>query len=170
MTDWERIVAEHGDAVWRTAYRLVNDAADADDCMQEAFVAAVEVSRREAVRSWSGLLHRLVTAKALDRLRRRLRESSRRADPADWAMLAADGPAPGQRAQARELAARLRLALAELPRRQSQAFCLRVLSDMSYDQIAQGLGVSSNHVGVILHRARLKLRELLAKVSTREES
>ncbi|HUU23109.1 MAG TPA: hypothetical protein VM389_11310 [Phycisphaerae bacterium] len=36
MTNWEGIVAEHAGAVWRTAYRLVSNAADADDCMQVA--------------------------------------------------------------------------------------------------------------------------------------
>ena len=41
MPDWEAIIREHGPAVWQTAYRLVNDRADADDCMQETFVAAV---------------------------------------------------------------------------------------------------------------------------------
>src|SRR6059058_3884383 len=78
MTDWEGIVRSHGRAVWRTAWRVLADSADADDCMQEAFVDAVELSRREPVRDWGRLLTRLATSRALDRLRRRIREAKRR--------------------------------------------------------------------------------------------
>src|SRR5262245_50244770 len=78
MTDWEAIVREHGRAVWRTAWRVLADHADADDCLQEAFVDAVELSRRQPVRHWGRLLTRLAAARALDRLRRRLREAGRR--------------------------------------------------------------------------------------------
>src|SRR4051794_38528890 len=78
MTDWEGIVRSHGRAVWRTAWRVLADSADADDCMQEAFVDAVELSRREPVRDWGRLLTRLATSRALDRLRRRIREANRR--------------------------------------------------------------------------------------------
>jgi RNA polymerase sigma factor (sigma-70 family) len=49
--------------------------------------------------------------------------------------------------------------LTELPPRQAQAFCLRYLNDMSYRQIAKELGIKTNAAGVLLHRARAKLRE-----------
>src|SRR3954462_13916485 len=78
MTDWEAIGRGHGRGVWRTAWRVLADAADADDCMQEAFVDAVELSRREPVRDWGRLLTRLAPSRALDRLRRRIREANRR--------------------------------------------------------------------------------------------
>jgi len=168
MTNWEGIVAEHAGAVWRTAYRLVSNAADADDCMQEAFTSAVEISRREVVRSWPALLHRLVTTRSLDRLRRRMREAARRDRPADLAKLPGGEPDPQRQAAGRELAGQLRHGLARLPAQQAEAFCLRFLSDMSYDEIAGQIGVSSNYVGVILHRARLRLRTLLADVAAAE--
>lgn len=50
MTDWSQIVAEHGTLVWRTARRLLTQEADAADCCQRTFLAAVELARREAVR------------------------------------------------------------------------------------------------------------------------
>jgi len=40
-------------------------------------------------------------------------------------------------------------------------FCLHELVDWSHQQIADQLGISANAVGVILHRTRQKLRELL---------
>jgi hypothetical protein len=38
MTDWSQVVQEHGPLVWRTAYRLLGNEADAADCFQRAFV------------------------------------------------------------------------------------------------------------------------------------
>ena len=46
MVNWDNIVAQHGPLVWRTAYRLVGCDADAADCYQEAFAAALLISRR----------------------------------------------------------------------------------------------------------------------------
>ena len=169
MVNWEGIVAEHAGAVWRTAYRLVSNEADADDCMQEAFTAAVEISRRQTVRSWPALLHRLVTTRSLDRLRRRMREAARGDRSADMERLPGNEADPQRQAAGRELAGQLRRGLARLPAPQAEAFCLRFLSEMSYDEIAQQMGVSSNYVGVILHRARLKLRTLLADVAAAED-
>src|SRR6187549_1806687 len=79
MTDWEGIVRDHGPAVWRTAHRLLGNRADADECFQETFADAVEFTRRkiQPVREWRALLVRLSTARAVDRLRQRVRRTSR---------------------------------------------------------------------------------------------
>ena len=42
MPDRQEIVSRDGDAVWRTAYRYLGNRADADECFQEAFLAAWE--------------------------------------------------------------------------------------------------------------------------------
>ena len=73
MPDWQEILRGDGPAVWQTAYRLLKHRADADECFQEAFLAALEVSRRGEVRNWRALSQRLVTARAVDRLRERSR-------------------------------------------------------------------------------------------------
>ena len=60
-----------------------------------------------------------------------------------------------------ELAESLRTALAEIDPIQSSAFCLIGLEGMSNREAADQLGVTANHVGVLLHRARQALREKL---------
>jgi RNA polymerase sigma-70 factor (ECF subfamily) len=162
MIDWRAIVAEHGGTVWQTAYRLLSNHADAADCFQETFVSAIKLARREKVKNWGPLLRRLATARALDRLRQRLRRTQRSGDAADWAQVASASPSPVEAAEVVELRARLRRAVAELPEQQAQVFCLRYLEDMSYRQIARELALTSNAVGVVLHRARSALRGLLA--------
>ena len=71
---------------------------------------------------------------------------------------------PGQEAEADELAERLRAALAQLPADQAEVFCLSCLDKLSYREIGERLRLTTNAVGVLLHRARQRLRELLAPV------
>lgn len=77
MTDWEAVVSQHVGIVRHTVYRLVGNHADAWDCIQETFLEAVKVERREPVRNWPALLRRLATARALDLLRVRYRQRDR---------------------------------------------------------------------------------------------
>ena len=77
MTDWEAVVSQHLAIVRRTVYRLVGNHADAWDCIQETFLEAVKIERRDVVRNWPALLRRLATARALDLLRLRSRQRSR---------------------------------------------------------------------------------------------
>ena len=162
MIDWDGIVSRDGPAVWRTVYRLVGNRADAEDCFQETFLSALELFRRQTVHHPHALLQRLATARALDRLRRRYRRNRREGGAAEWEDLAASGPLPPELAQASELSDRLREALAALPPKQAQAFCLFHLDGWDYQQIADHLHGTVNAVGVLLHRARRRLRELLA--------
>ena len=162
MTDWQRIVAGHSGMVWRTAYRLLGNRGDAADCYQDTFLAALEMSRRQKVRNWRALLTRLCTCRAVDRLRRRRRDADRRDGVADWAAVPSPNPGPVEYAEAAELSARLRRALGELPDRQAEVFCLRCLDDLSYRDIARQLRIKTSAVGVLLHRARARLRELLS--------
>ncbi len=161
MTDWKEVVELHGPVVWQTAYRLLDDHADASDCFQLVFQDAVQVARRESVREWPALLRRMATARALDLLRDRYRRRLR-SKPLDAATDAtADSPLPEQQAEAAELSDHLRLALTRLPPRQAEAFFLRCIEGMSYEEISERLEVEVNHVGVLLNRARKRLRQLL---------
>jgi RNA polymerase sigma-70 factor (ECF subfamily) len=164
MPDWESIVHADGAAVWLTGWRLLHNKADADECFQETFLAALRYSRTHAVTHWRALLTRLATARAVDRLRQRGR-LARYEEPADFAALGASGSHPSQRAQSNELADRLRQALKELPPSQAEAFSLACLEDWSYQQIAQHMSITVDSVGVLIHRARQRLRQLLASMN-----
>jgi RNA polymerase sigma-70 factor (ECF subfamily) len=161
MTDWSQIVQQHGPMVWKTIRRLVDHEADGADCFQRTFVAALQVSRTEAVRNWPGLLKRLATARALECLRQRYRDAKRGTTPADGSLIDRRGVGPVQAAESTELADHLRRALAELDPGQAQVFCLACLDDFSYRDIAEDLGLTVNHVGVLLNRAKSSLRERL---------
>jgi len=161
--DWQTVINEHGPRVWSTAYRLLGHEADASDCFQEAFVSALELAQRQKVRNMGALLTRMATLRAIDRLRQRRRQSQRFTQIEDWSDLRGSVPDPAQTAEAAELTQALREAIACLSAPQAQAFCLRYFSDMSVKQISRTLHMPVGTVGVLLHRARARLRELLAK-------
>ena len=164
MVDWDLIVSREGPAVWRTLYRLLGDRADAEDCFQETFLAALSVWKRQDVQHPRAMLNRLATARALDRLRQRYRYASRHSSAAEPDQLSGHGELPDQAAETSELSDRLRQAIAELPEKQAQAFCLYYLEGWDYQQIAGHQEASVNAIGVLLHRARHRLRELLGDV------
>ena len=163
MADWQKIVSQHSGSVWQTAYRLLGRADEAADCFQETFLAALKVSGRQKVRNWPALLSRVCTCRAMDRLRKRLREGERSKSLGDWSNVASPNPGPIEVLQGEELSAGLRRALARLPEQQGEVFCMRCLNDMSYREIAKQLGLKGSAVGVLLHRARRRLRELLSE-------
>jgi RNA polymerase sigma-70 factor (ECF subfamily) len=161
MTEWSQIVRQYGPMVWRTAHRLLNNEADASDCFQRAFISALELERAQLIRNWRAVLKRLATARAVECLRRRRRESGRREDCQDRLIIDRKTVGPVQAAEAGELAGRLREAVAMPDDQQAQVFCLACLEDLSYQDIAGQLGITVNHVGVLLHRARANLQERL---------
>lgn len=168
MIDWQAIIEEQGPVVWQTAYRLLGNHEEAADCFQETFVSALAVSQRQRVRNLSALLARLATARAIDQLRRRFRQPNCGRSTDDASAVEDQAPCPAEQAQQRELADRIRLSLHQLPAQEAQVFCLRYLNDMSYREIAGALGISTNAAGVLLHRAKARLRELF-ELSAQEQ-
>ncbi len=152
MTDWERIVREHGPRVFGTAWRILGHAADAEDVVQEVFLQAHQLHRAKPVRFWGAFLRRLAACRALDRLRCR-----KATVPLDGHDLAGADDGPEEAAIGRELAVRLREAVGRLPEREAGVFCLRYYEELSYEEIAETLGIQVGAVGVALHKARAKL-------------
>src|SRR5688572_2419398 len=131
MLDWQEILSRDGPAVMRTAYRLLGNQADADECFQEVFVAALAVARQQTVHHWRALLQRLAIAPAVDQLPARCRRAPH-TQVADWGAVPGHGPPPSQACEDAELAARLRAALAQIPVPQAEVFCLCRLEGWSY--------------------------------------
>jgi RNA polymerase sigma factor (sigma-70 family) len=161
MTDWPSILAEHGDAVWRTVYRLLDHHADALDCYQETFLAAWRFAQREPVAEWRPFLVSLATRRATDRLRQRYRDRAR-TDASDGTHEpSSDAECPVRHATAKELMERVREGLAELPEKQAQVFWLSCVEGLSHQEISDRLEIPPGEVRVVLHRARTQLGAML---------
>jgi RNA polymerase sigma-70 factor, ECF subfamily len=167
--DWPEIVNRHAALVVGSVRRIVGNDHDAEDVVQDVFFEAYQASRKMEIRNWAGFLRRLATRRAIDRLRNRVARSIR-VPTTETAEVADPSPRPYQNAVAGELAERLQSAIAILPRGQAEVFSMRCFEEMTYEQIADALGISSNAVGLALHKARTRLEELLAGVIRPGES
>ena len=55
----------------------------------------------------------------------------------------------------------LEACIERLPPAQGRVFMMRVWLELETDEICQHLAISASHLGVLLHRARLRLRQCL---------
>ena len=163
MTDWPSILAEHGDAVWRTVYRLLDHHADALDCYQETFLAAWRFAQTEPVAQWRPFLVSLATRRATDRLRQRYRDRARTARCDGTNEPSSEAECPVGHATAKELMDRVREGLAELPEKQAQVFWLSCVEGLSHQQISGRLEITPGEARVLLHRARTQLEAMLGR-------
>ena len=158
MIDLDRLVREQGPALYGIAWRILGQAQDAEDVVQEVFAEAHRQSNGAGVVCWPALLRRMATCRALDALRRR-----RVMLPLDAAPPALAQDDPAVIATCLELEARLRKVLAELAPREAEVICLRYFEDLSYREIAETLGISPTATSTALNQARSRLEELLAE-------
>jgi RNA polymerase sigma factor (sigma-70 family) len=165
MDDWDQVYEQCGSLVWATVYRILSNQAEALDCCQDVFAEVFDRCRAGEVRQWPAFLRWLATRRALDRLRRRRADSGHLEANGDVAQLSAATDGPDSRANLRELTERLKVELSHLPSQQAEAFWLLSVEQMSYQEIAEQLGMDVNQVGVLVHRARKRLRESLADLN-----
>jgi RNA polymerase sigma-70 factor, ECF subfamily len=159
--DWELIVRTHGPMAFDTAWRLLGHVADTEDAVQEALLDAFRLHGRQPVVNWGGLLRHLATRRAIDRLRKRDTVDPLPPELPTFERASPKSQQPESVAVERELANRLRWAVAELPDREASVFSLHYFGEMANGDIAETLGISADAVGVALHKARKRLKELL---------
>jgi RNA polymerase sigma-70 factor (ECF subfamily) len=140
--------------VFRTAYRITGNTADAEDVLQTVFLRLLRREpRAEALEKEESYLRRAAINAALDVVR--ARRTDRRVELQDF-------PADPCRGNALELRQALGRALARLKPRSAEILALRFLEGFSNAQIARMFGISRVLVAVIVHRTRQQLRKELA--------
>ncbi|MCA9071909.1 MAG: sigma-70 family RNA polymerase sigma factor, partial [Planctomycetaceae bacterium] len=142
----------HRPMVAGICWRILGHQADAEDAVQEAFLQAVQLAQKQSIQNWGGLLRRLATTCALAKLRqRRCGESSSLAG-----LISQENP-PGEILERKELLEQLRDAIAKLPTREAEVFCLRYLEDLELEEITQTLNVPYAAVTSAIYRAKKRL-------------
>ncbi len=158
------LIGRHGQAVGRYLQRLLGDELAAEELLQQTWLSILENSDKfdpnTAAGGFKAWLFRIATNKANDHWRRRGRDKS--------AMLQLRlrhdeiVPDASARPQAREQAEKMQWAIAQLPENQRQVLLMRYYADLKFVQIAQLLGCPLNTALGRMHKATIKLRELLA--------
>ncbi|SHH27074.1 RNA polymerase, sigma 29 subunit, SigE [Jatrophihabitans endophyticus] len=159
---WDEVVREHADRVYRLAYRLAGNRADAEDLTQETFVRVFRSLAEYKPGTFEGWLHRITTNLFLDMVRRRqrIRFDTLPEDAND--RLAGADPGPEHVYDEMHLDPEIQAALDDLPPDFRVAVVLCDLEQLSYEEIAATLGIKVGTVRSRIHRGRVLLREALA--------
>ncbi|MCW2525462.1 MAG: polymerase, sigma-24 subunit, subfamily [Pseudonocardiales bacterium] len=159
---WDDVVRQHADRVYRLAYRLSGNRADAEDLTQETFVRVFRSLSQFSPGTFEGWLHRITTNLFLDMVRRRARIRFD-ALPEDAAeRLPSNTAGPEQYYDEMHLDPEIQDALDALPADFRAAVVLCDLEELSYEEIAATLGVKVGTVRSRIHRGRVLLRNALA--------
>ena len=147
-SEFEAAFRAHHGLVFRTAYRITGNAADAEDVLQVVFLRLL---RHEAttLQNQQSYLRRAAINAALDVIRARQADRS------------VELPDDVPQDDTPELRQALAKALSELEPRPAEIFTLRFLEGFSNGEIAKMLGISQVLVAVIVHRTRRQLRKEL---------
>ncbi len=159
MQELELLFREHHDRVFRAAYRITGSVVDAEDVLQTVFL---RLSRRANVNlepNPASYLHRAAINASLDLMRKRGRAESIPID--DVASILATNPklSPESQQRNRELRAAIRGAIGKLGEKSAEMFVLKYYEGYENTEIARLMGTSAMVVGVLLHRARTRVKK-----------
>lgn len=158
----DEFLAGIGTRAFRFAEMGLRQREDALDAVQDAMIRMLNYQHRPAS-EWTPLFWSILRSRIVDLQRRRtfrlrwmspVREREDGSMP-DWAD---EGPDPSRTHDGREGYARLVQAVAALPRRQREAFTLRVMEALDVATTARAMGCSEGSVKTHLSRARTALQ------------
>ena len=163
---WGDLYREFAPAIFRFCRRAMPTREDAEDATMEIFMKLRDkLVQYDSSRSFAAWLYRVAANHCWDMLRRRKARHDK--DTQDIEDLPLEAPEPNQLEKLIEerTSEEVRKALDKLGARARMALVMRYYSDMSYDEIADALGVRRPFVGVVLLRARHELRQALGESS-----
>ena len=167
---FREVVERTHSTVFRLACALVADRDEAADVTQETYVRAWsrrgELRDSAAVLAW---LSRIARNVAHDRRRSWWSRIRAPLEDTDAMPLAGDPPAADELLVAAQEAGSVRRAMGLLPEKQRVVLTLREVEGLSYEQIAELLGVPTGTVESRLHRARAALAKRLETWRKQEE-
>ncbi|AHW63754.1 ECF-family sigma factor E [Corynebacterium glyciniphilum AJ 3170] len=162
IPSWSELVEEHADSVYRLAYRLSGDRQDAEDLTQDTFMRAFRSLKSYRPGTFSGWLHRITTNLFLDMVRHR-GTIRMEALPEDYDRVEGTRVGPERAFEMNNLDPALEKALDDLSPEFRVAVILCDGLDMTYEEIADTLGLKMGTVRSRIHRARSQLRASLAR-------
>src|SRR5882672_8895791 len=166
------LVERHSQNVYRLAYRMAGNSHDAEEIVQEAFLRGYQKLRQFAGQSNFGTwVYRIAANYAIDRMRQRRVEDSRRELPSrasedgqetdPLSMVKDSAPSPDRLAGSSQLALRMQQALQELTPAERTAIVMRHWDGCGIEEIATVLKSSTTAAKNTVFRAVQKLRTAL---------
>lgn len=168
------LVTRHSRAIFRVAYRITGNEADADEVVQDAFLRGYrKLEGFESRANFGTWIYRIAVRCALDKIGgRKVDDESRVGDEDDReqheVQVADQSPGPERVLLSGEIAAVQQAAMYSLTPTERSAFVMRHMEDRSTEEIGTALGIRPNAAKQAVFRAVQKLRRRLAplRVST----
>jgi RNA polymerase sigma-70 factor, ECF subfamily len=155
--EFEQLFREHSPMLYRTAYSLLDNAADAEDVLQTIFLRLLRNGLPPSLqKNVKGYLYRAVVNTSLDTIRSRKRHE-RTEHTQHWKTLGADGDS----SRVEETHRRLAEALAELDPDAAQILVLKYVHSYKDADIAKALGTFRGAIAMRLLRSRSRLKKLM---------
>jgi RNA polymerase sigma-70 factor (ECF subfamily) len=160
--DVGRIFREQASRVLAAAYRVTGSAEDAEDVLQTVFTRLVRRDVASRLGNDPGAyLHRSAVNAALDVVRSRRAARASSLDDAARGLAAPETGQADRRLTSVEIRDAVRGALSTLSPRSAEIFVLRYFEGYDNHEIARMVGSSRSTIGVVLHRARERVREAI---------
>jgi RNA polymerase sigma-70 factor, ECF subfamily len=161
---WGELYREYAPAMFRFCRRALPTREDAEDATMEIFMKLRDkLVQYDETRSFSAWLYKVAANHCWDLLRRRKIRQDKETEDVETVPLEHPDPNQLDRMIEQSTSDEVRKALSKLGARARMALVMRYYSDMSYDEIADALGVRRAFVGVVLLRARHELRQALGE-------
>ncbi|HEX4708469.1 MAG TPA: sigma-70 family RNA polymerase sigma factor [Candidatus Udaeobacter sp.] len=165
---FEKLVEKHQALVAGTVARMLGSNSDVEDIAQQVFIRVWKSARRYVPRAkfttWLLKITRNLVFNELRRTKRRAQVPLQPEGIGEDPTLKDDmNPAPDASLLETELQRTIEEAILQLPEAQRMALVLRRYEQLSYEQIAEVLGLSVPAVKSVLFRARSELRSRLSK-------
>jgi RNA polymerase sigma-70 factor (ECF subfamily) len=163
-SELESLFQAHHHRVFRTAHRITGSPADAEDVLQTVFLRLVKGGETyDLSQNPEAYLSRAAINASLDLMRSRSRAKAVGFVEADAERLESRFRSPETEHADRELQTLIRQAVAGLGTTAGEMFVLRYYEGYDNQEIAKMLDTSQMVVGVVLHRARTKLRKEIGR-------
>jgi len=160
----EKLFQDHHKHLFRAAHRITGSTADAEDVLQTVFLRLVRSHETyDLAENPQAYLSRAAINASLDLIRSRGRAKSVGLDDAPVELIAVKTANPEKLHADRELQKLIREAVSRLGATAGEMFALRYFEGYDNLEIAKMMGTSQMVVGVVLHRARTKLRKEIGR-------
>ncbi|HMD32029.1 MAG TPA: RNA polymerase sigma factor [Candidatus Acidoferrales bacterium] len=163
---WGDLYRQFAGPLFRFCRRVLPTREDAEDAAMDVFVKLrAKLGQYDPERPFTAWLYKVAANHCWDLLRRRKVRQDLETEDAETMPL--EHPDPGQLDHmiSQQTGSGVRHALEHLSDRARMALVLRYYSELSYDEIADALGLRRAFVGVVLLRARHELRAALLQTA-----
>jgi RNA polymerase sigma-70 factor (ECF subfamily) len=160
LAAFEELYRAHSPRLYAVAYRMLGQAEDAEDLLQEIFLLAFrKMDSYKGDASLGTWLYRLGVNACLDKLRSRARRNEQQTDWLDDEVPPAAATSDGARGVVHRLD--LERALKDLPPGCRAAFLLHDVEGFEHREVASMLGIAEGTSKSQVHKARARLRRLI---------